>query len=103
MPATLEIHDSNAADEWRKFPAGWENYALATELGDKPQPVQVATLLTMIGEDGREIYSTFRDWGQDGDERRILPVLRKFAEYCKTRQKSAFRKVYIQQANAGKR
>ena len=33
VPPPLEIHDSNAADKWRKFLAAWENYALATELG----------------------------------------------------------------------
>ena len=90
VPPPLEIHDSNAADNWRKFLAAWENYALATELGGKPQPVQVATLLTVIGEDGREVYSTFRDWAQDGDDRRILPVLRKFAEYCQPRKNVPF-------------
>ena len=63
---------------------------LLTELGGKPQPVQVATLLTVIGEDGREVYSTFRDWAQDGDDRRILPVLRKFAEYCQPRKNVPF-------------
>ena len=66
VPLPLERHDSNAADKWRKFLAAWENYALATELGGwKPQPVQVATLLTVIGEDGREVYSTFRDWAHE--------------------------------------
>ena len=88
MLAPLEIHDSNAADKWRKFLAAWENYALATELGDKPQSVQVATLLTVIVEDGRTGCSTLRDYVQDGDDRRILPVLRKFAEYCQPRKKS---------------
>ena len=90
VPAPLEIHDSNAADKWRKFLAAWENYALATELGDKPQSVKVATLLTVIGEDGREVYSTLRDWAQDGDDRRIVPVLRKFAEYCQPRKNVPF-------------
>ena len=33
VPPPLEIHDSNAADKWRKFLAAWDNYALATELG----------------------------------------------------------------------
>ena len=65
VPAPLEIHDSNAADKWRKFLAAWENYALATEFRDKPQSVKVATLLTEIGEDGREVYSTLRDWAHD--------------------------------------
>ena len=50
----------------------------------------MATLLTVIGEDGREVYSTFRDWAQDGDDRRILPVLRKFAEYCQPRKNVPF-------------
>ena len=31
VPPPLEIHDSNAADKWRKFLAAWENYALATD------------------------------------------------------------------------
>ena len=56
---------------------------------DKPQ-VQVATLLTVIGKDGREVYSKLRDWAQDGDDRRILPVLRKFAEYCQPRKNVPF-------------
>lgn len=90
VPAPLEIHDTNAADKWRKFLAAWENYALATELDAKPQAVQVATLLTVIGEDGREVHSTFRDWAQDGDDRRILPVLKKIAEYCQPRKNVPF-------------
>ena len=46
VPAPLEIHGSNASDKWRKFLAAWENYALATELGDKPQSVQVVLYLS---------------------------------------------------------
>ena len=46
--------------------------------------------LPVIGEDGREVYSTFRDWAQDGDDRRIMPVLRKFAEYCQPRKNVPF-------------
>ena len=44
----------------------------------------------VIGEDGREVYSTLRDWAHDGDDRRILPVLRKFAEYCQPRKNGPF-------------
>ena len=31
-------------------------------------------------------YSTLRDWAHDGDDRRILHVLRKLAEYCQPRK-----------------
>ena len=59
LPAQLEIHDSNASEKWKRFFLAWTNYALATELGNKSEAVQVATLLTVIGDEGREIYSTF--------------------------------------------
>ena len=57
VPMALDIHDVNAADKWRKFLNAWTNYALATELDTKPQPVQVAALLTVIGEDSRDVSS----------------------------------------------
>ena len=90
VPTALDIHDVNAADMWRKFLNAWTNYALATELDSKPQPVQVATLLTVIGEDSREVYSTFKDWAVDGDARRITPVLQRFAAYCEPRKNVPF-------------
>ena len=58
-PAPLEIQDPNVAEKWKKFLLVWENYALATELNKKSEPVQVATLLTLIGEEAREVYSPF--------------------------------------------
>ena len=61
-PAPLEIHDRNVAEKWKKFLLVWENYALATELNKKSEPVQVATLLTLIGEEAREVYSPFNTW-----------------------------------------
>ena len=90
VPMALDIHDVNAADKWRKFLNAWTNYALATELDTKPQPVQVATMLTVIGEDSREVYSTFKDWAADGGVRRIKPVLQRFASYCEPRKNVPF-------------
>ena len=81
VPAPLEIHDTNAADKWRKFLAAWENYALATELDAKPQAVQVATLLTVIGEDTTRLEKN----------RRILS----------TTKNRSIRKIQIQQTYAG--
>lgn len=46
--------------------------------------VQVATLLTVIGEEAREVYSTFSGWENDEDQNKIQPVLNKFAAYCQT-------------------
>lgn len=89
-PAPLEIHDPNVAERWKKFLLAWENYALATELNKKGEPVHVATLLTVIGEEAREVYSTFNDWAEDGDDKKIKPVLKKFGDYCEPRKNIPF-------------
>ena len=81
-PQPLEIHDPQAAEKWKKFKRAWTNYALATGLNGKDEAVQVATLLTVIGEEAREVCSTFSDWANEGDEAKIEPVLLKFEEYC---------------------
>ena len=89
-PAPLKIHDQNAAEKWKKFRLAWENYALATELNKKAQPVQVATLMTVIGENAREVCSTFTDWAEEGDDQKIAPVLKKLGECCEPRKNIPF-------------
>ena len=44
VPQPLEIHDSQAAEKWKRFKSAWANYALAIGLDEKTQKVQVATL-----------------------------------------------------------
>ena len=56
-PATLAIHDKEAAERWRVFKLAWESYSLARGVTDKDEDVQVATLLTVIGEDARTVVS----------------------------------------------
>ena len=88
-PPPLDINDGNVAEKWKKFRLGWTNYALATELNKKSEAVQVATLLTMIGEDARDVYSTF-DWSDEGDKTKMTPVLQQFADYCQPRKNVPF-------------
>ena len=81
-PQVLEIHDVNAAEKWNRFSRAWSNYSLATGVSTKEETVQVATLLTVIGEEAREVYSTF-SWETDGADQKINTVLEKFKTYCK--------------------
>ena len=85
-----EIHTPNVQEKWKRLLLAWENYALATELTKKAEGVQVATLLTVIGEEAREVYATFNDWENDGDEKTMKPVLKKFEEYCESRKNVPF-------------
>ena len=53
------------------------------------EDVQVATLLTVIGEDARTVYQTFQ-FDNAGDEKKIAPVLKKFEDYCQPRKHVPF-------------
>ena len=55
-PAPLEIHISIASEKWKKCRLAWSNYLVATELNENSEAVQVATPLTVIGEEAREVY-----------------------------------------------
>ena len=89
-PSALEIHDVTVAEKWKKFRLAWNNYTLATELDKKAEKVQVATLLTIIGEEARDVFSTFTDWADEDSSTKIAPVLQKFAEYCQPRKNVPF-------------
>ena len=46
--------------------------------------------MTVIGEDAREVCSTFTDWAEEGDDQKIAPVLKKLGEYCEPRKNIPF-------------
>ena len=89
-PQALEIHDTQAAEKWKRFKWAWANYSLATGLSEKSDTVQVATLLTVVGEEAREVFATFTEWDHDGDDKKIGPVLDKLEAYCEPRKNIPF-------------
>ena len=89
-PQPLDIHDTRASEKWKRFKLAWENYARALELDKKSEAVQVATLLTVIEEEARDVFSTFKDWVLPGDEGKIKPVMTKFKAYCQPRKNVPF-------------
>ena len=97
VPQSLEIHDSQAAEKWKRFKRAWSSYTLATELNDKTEKVQVATLLTVIGEEAREVFATFT-WDTVGDESKIQQVLTKFERYCQPRRNVPFERYIVSTA-----
>ena len=81
----LERNDPQASENGSSRECAPTTYTLTTELNKQPEAVQVATLLTVIGEEAREVFSTFTDWATEGDDTKIEPVLAKFAQYCQPR------------------
>ena len=60
----------------------WSNYSVTTEMNTKDEAVQFSTLLTVVGEDAREVYSIFT-WEAEGDEAKIVE---KSQAYCQPRK-----------------
>ena len=91
-----QSYHKEAASEvsWRaalvRFRRAWDNYSLATGLSEKAEEVQVATMLTVVGEEAREVFSTFAGWEHEGDSKKIGPVLAKFEAYCEPRKNIPF-------------
>ena len=50
----------------------------------------MATLLTVFGEEAREVFSTFTGWEHVGDIAKIGPVIAKFEQYCQARKHVPF-------------
>ena len=65
---------------------------MVTGLSAKSEEVQVATLLTVIGEEAREVFSTFSGWEHEGDNKKIEPVLAKFERYCEPQKNIPFQR-----------
>ena len=58
-PPPLDIDNTNVSEKWKRFKLAWDSYSLAIELNKKSEAIQVAMLLTIIGEDARDVFSTF--------------------------------------------
>ena len=59
LPLPQAVRDSRSTssrEKWKRFKRAWISYALATKLKGKDEAVQVATLLTVIGEEAREVF-----------------------------------------------
>ena len=72
--------DGEKNQRWEKWIEQFDFYMKATEKDKKSKAVQVAVLLTLLGEDGMEIYRTFQyeDASHKDD---IAKVKEKFSEY----------------------
>jgi hypothetical protein len=81
LPKELQIREGNVSENWKKFETQWKYYEIAAGFAKADEPVRVAALLTVIGEEAVEVFETF-EWAKDDDKDKIKEVLKKFKEYC---------------------
>ena len=81
LPIALNLETTNKSKSWTIFKQKWKNYELATDLDEKTNEKRVATLLSVIGDAGLDVYNAF-EWSAPEDSTKIANVLQKFEEYC---------------------
>ncbi len=87
-PGPLEIY-KNAPANWKKFKQKWQNYSRAIGLNEEPDDKQVATLLTVIGDDALAEYNKFK-WSKAGDENKMAVVMKKFDTFCQESKNTTY-------------
>ena len=56
IPELLDIHNLAAAELWHEWKESWKQYSRATGLSTKEEPIQVSTLLIVIGASARRVF-----------------------------------------------
>lgn len=81
--------DGNLSENWKRFRQKFQLFTLAAYQGKKIKDnVKIAQLLTLVGDDGLEVYNSF-DF-EVGEENDFESVLEKFEKYCCPKQNVVF-------------
>jgi len=83
LPSELNV-SGNLEANWKTWYQRFNNYMLATEKSSKSYETKIAILLTLIGDDGVNIYNTFKKETIIGDIEEIEydKVRKMFTQHC---------------------
>lgn len=87
-PAALQL-DGNKAEQWRRWHQRWKNFALASGLTSKSPAVQAATFLHVLGDEGMDVYNTFK-WDVEEDSDNLGKIIEQFERYCVQKKNVTF-------------
>ncbi|KAF6032717.1 hypothetical protein EB796_008965 [Bugula neritina] len=86
--ANSSQNPSDASRNWLAWLEQFDFYMLAAEKNSKPEEVQVATLLTILGAQGQELFRTF-DLSEE-NKKKIAEVKGAFSRYFAPKIKEEF-------------
>lgn len=87
-PKCLNL-EGNIAENWRAFSQKFNLFVVATDLVSKQEETKVATFLSVIGDDGLELYNTFT-FSSVAESKKLESILKKFDEYCAPKKNETF-------------
>lgn len=89
QPSELKFTCGNVAENWRKWLQKFENYMIAAEKHEKPDKNKIAILLNLLGDEGVEIYNTFK-FEEGTSKDKYHDVIQQFNDYCSPRRNVVF-------------
>ncbi|GBL84994.1 Retrovirus-related Pol polyprotein from transposon 17.6 [Araneus ventricosus] len=88
-PVAINFSCSNLADTWNRWTQKLKNYLIASEKDKKPDGVKIAILLNLLGDEGTDIFNTFKSENRKSIEK-FDDVLEMFTNYCIPRRNVVF-------------
>ncbi|XP_068690629.1 uncharacterized protein [Montipora capricornis] len=88
-PPGALVLEGNLSENWRRWVQRFDLYLTASGKIEENEKVQCAILLRTIGEDGLEIYNTFR-FATGEDPNKIAHLKKKFEDYFNPRKNTVF-------------
>jgi len=69
--------EGNLAANWKRFKRDWDNYSIVARLVQFEEGFKTAMFLSVVGEDGLEIYDGM-DFSPETDREMLNKVMKKF-------------------------
>ena len=79
-PQPLKKNRKLAAN-WKRFKRNWDNSSIVARLDQFEEGFKTAMFLSVVGEDGLEIYDGM-DFSPETDCKMLKKVVKKFEEFC---------------------
>ncbi|RLJ22808.1 hypothetical protein DJ031_00240, partial [bacterium endosymbiont of Escarpia laminata] len=80
----MKIDALTGANSWRLWKSAWIEYEVATDLDEKTQRKRASTLLSVIGQDAKDIWQN-HPWTDPAHRYEVEPVLQMYENYCTPR------------------
>ena len=92
--------NQNLAEEFKRWEQKFNYFLMASGKHEKDKKIQVAVLLTCIGDDGLDVFNNFV-WANAEDKDDLKKVLQKFHDYCEPRKNSLIERYKFWQISQG--
>lgn len=87
-PKSLSL-EGNISDNWKTFSQKFDLFIVATGLKSKPEETKAAAFLSLVGDDGLELYNTFTFVPPEA-AKRLDKIRQKFEDYCAPKKNVTF-------------